>query len=463
MLKTYISTPSVVKSHVVIELVSNHNREGFECFDSFSIQDINPDNKPGQPKFKVLLSALYLEEENIPHVNVGEFEKSFSELIPYLLKQRKGNAKLILSILTSVKINYKYLTSIILVSTRFDNDLDIRVGLYSKEGSKKYQDLLSAISEIKAWSKLKANLPEAYKEGLLSYEQNFIAERSFNTKRDLSGKRVIIIDTHNFFYRNYYGMPDMRSPSGQATNVIKALMTYISSLIKGNPDYIVFASEDPAGVKNGVRYAMYDQYKGNRDKTPDDLISQIKIANKLLEKMGFPVVYEEGFEADDIIGSYSEYFSSLGAVVTIHTSDKDMYQLINDRVRIWNPMKDIFIGLEECREKFLVEPNKVVYALALAGDTSDNVPGVKGVGPKKASALIEQFGDIENIYRHIDDISGAVQKNLIECKEEAFISLRLVKIYTFLAQEANIRELCFPNYNVFSLVEEELENLKITV
>jgi len=219
----------------------------------------------------------------------------------------------------------------------------------------------------------------------------------------------------------------MNNTAGFPTSVIKGLMTYLKSFLNESPDYILFASEDKAGVKNGVRYKLYDQYKANR------------------RKMGFPIISKSGFEADDIVGSYSKLFSDLGAEVIIHTTDKDMYQLLSDNVKIYNPMKNIMIGEIQCIEKFGVKPDKVVYSLALAGDTSDNVPGVKGIGPKKSAALLEQFGSIEGIYKNIEDIPGAAKKNLLENKENALISYELVKIFDFLATDVETKEFLFPS------------------
>ena len=456
MLKLRIGAFSPINQHVIVSIEN-----------SFSIEDINPTNTPGQPKFECIVEGSYFQKgiEDIPHIDTEVFQKSFSELISFLKQKQKNGKKINIVIKNKILLSLDLLTILFLFSEK-EKDFNITVFI-SKEDMFKVEKLKTSIEEVKSFVQQSGDLKPlayAFQNNILNIYQEAVAKKTISDiSKNLSGKKVVIIDTHNFYYRNYFGMPTMNNSSGTPTSVIKALTILLKGLMKDKPDYIVFASEDKAGVKEGIRYRLYNQYKANREKTEDELKEQIRTCENLLEKIGFKIVSERGFEADDIVGSYAKYFENLGAEVYIHTTDKDMYQLISDKVKIYNPMKNIIIGENGCREKFLVSPDKVIYSLALAGDTSDNVPGVKGIGPKKAASLIEQFQDIEGIYKNIESISGAVQKYLKENKENAFVSLDLVKIYTFLANDIELSDFLFPSFNLFDIISEELKVLEIGV
>jgi len=465
-MNTRIGKPTAIGQHVIVDIVKNINREGFDSQGDFSIQDINPNNTPGQPKYHVLIEG-YVFPETFPKqiVNNFLFEKSLRNLLTFLAEKKKEGKEIKVALQSQPKLDTEYLTVLYLIDKAFP-DITLSIFFESVKEAKMYDSVGDAILNVKKVLKTENIncIKNLYSLDMFDiYEDSILKRTKYDFKKDLSGKRVAIIDTHNFYYRNFFGMPSMYNSSGTPTSVLKALTTSLKSWIEDKYDYIIFASEDKRGVKNGVRYALYEQYKANREETDEELKVQIKLAEELLTDMGFKIVSEEGFEADDIVGSYSRFFESMGAEVIIHTTDKDMYQLISDKVKIWNPMKQIFITEVECREKFIVGPEKVVYSLALGGDTSDNVPGVKGIGPKKAAALIQQYGDLNGIYKNVDTITGAVQKNLQENQENAFLSLELVTIYDFLARDVKVKDFKFPNYNIFSAVKDKLEELEINV
>ena len=469
MLQTTIGNPSSIKQHVIVKLTNKIDSEGYEVKEGFSIEDINPENKPGLPKFSVLLKATYFSETVQPEqtVDIYSLEINMDKLINYLLPLKKGDNKINIMIQSRPEITTDYLVYFFLLS-KTQKSFNFKLFMKSAEEMLFLKNIEYAIEKVKSIASnktidCKEVLKVSFEADMLDIYEEAVVKKTVKVKKSLEGKRVVIVDTHNFYYRAYFGMPEMNNTAGFPTSVIKGLMTYLKSFINESPDYILFASEDKNGVKNGVRFKMYDQYKANREKTPEDLVVQIKKAEELLEKMGFPIISKSGFEADDIVGSYSKLFSDLGAEVVIHTTDKDMYQLISDKVKIYNPMKNIMIGESECIEKFGVGPDKVVYSLALAGDTSDNVPGVKGIGPKKSASLLSQYGTIQGIYENMEDIPGAAKKNLVENKENAFISYELVKIFDFLATDVEIRNYIFSSFNFFAGIEEDLKELEITV
>ena len=469
MLQTTIGKPSATKQHVIVKLTNDINAEGYEAKEGFSIKDINPENRPGLPKFSVLLKATYFSETVQPEqsVDMSSLEKNMDNLIEYLSSSKKGDKKVNVMIESQPEITTDYLVFFFLLS-KAQPSFNFKLFMKNAKEMLFLKNIEYAINKVKMIASnknfdFKEVLKSAYEADMFDIYEEAVVKKTVPVKKNLEGKRVVIVDTHNFYYRTYFGMPQMNNTAGFPTNVLKGLMTYLKSFLNGSPDYILFASEDKEGVKNGVRFKIYDQYKANREKTEEDLVVQIQKAEELLKKMGFPIVSKSGFEADDIVGSYAKYFSELGAEVVIHTTDKDMYQLISDKVKIYNPMKNIIIGEAECIEKFGVRPDKVVYSLALAGDSSDNVPGVKGIGPKKSAALISQYGSLEGIYSHIEDISGAVKKNLIENKENAFISYELVKIFDFLATDVELKNFIFPSFNFFAAIEEDLKELEINL
>lgn len=462
-----LSEFSPTRQHVIITLTDNISVDGFVEEIGFSIKDVNPENKAGLPKYEVLLLSTYLSSkiEEKQHVNIQLFEENMSNLFGYLRTKKKGDNKINLVIKTQPVVTLSYATSLNLLSASEQENFNLMVFAENIEELSIYNDVLNAISKVK---EIKQEFPDSFKAtceklvstGLVSKPVEKIIERTFGFKESLEGKRVFIIDTHNFYYRNYFGMTPLSSSKGEPTSVIKALTTFLKKLHNDTrPDYIVFASEG----KNGIRFKMYDQYKANRDETPADLVSQIQICNQMLETIGCKIVSEEGFEADDVIGAYAKLFSEKNADVTIFTTDKDMYQLLSNKVRIYDPLKEKFIGLGECNDKFQVNPEHVVYALALSGDTSDNVPGVKGVGPKKGGPLIQKYGSIEGIYANLHEIPGKLKENLAENKENAFLSYQLVKLYDFIAEDKNVKDFEYPNYDIFFCLKEYLSRFEINV
>ena len=270
-------------------------------------------------------------------------------------------------------------------------------------------------------------------------------------------KTLTIIDTFGFFFRSYYALPQLRNSKGFPTGLLTGVAHFIYSLKnEHNSDYLMFAFDSKG--KN-FRHAIDPNYKANRPEAPEDLKKQLPVAISWIEKMGFKCYSEEGFEADDVIASAVRFAKHHDIKVRIVTHDKDLYQLIDDgRVVIYDPMKKIEIDSEKCFEKFGVYPSKINEYLSLVGDTADNIPGVKGIGPKGAKKLLDEYGDVETIYANIERLGNPrTQVMLQEGKESAFLSKQLVRLDDSLNIADKFESFHFPSDNPLSHIMDELE------
>ena len=246
---------------------------------------------------------------------------------------------------------------------------------------------------------------------------------------------LILIDGFSLVFRAYHALQrtGMKSASGEPTFAVFAFANILTSLLdKHDPDAIavVFDTAEPT-----FRHEMYAEYKAHRDAFPDDLVPQLARIKQMITDMGLEQVEAVGYEADDIIGTIAHRESTDGHEVLCVTSDKDYFQLVTEKVKILRPAKQVgeydVYDAEKVKEKFGVYPERVIDALALIGDSSDNVPGVKGVGEKTAMPLVEQFGSVEEIYDHLDDVEKpGTRKKLEASKDNAFLSKKLVTIHT---------------------------------
>jgi DNA polymerase-1 len=271
-------------------------------------------------------------------------------------------------------------------------------------------------------------------------------------------KTLTIIDTFGFLFSNYYALPYLKAKNGTPTGMITGFMNFISNLGRDyKTDYILF-SVDSKGPS--FRNKIYPKYKANRPEAPQDLKTQLPIALELIKEMGFKSIEIDGYESDDIIASIANIAKQNGIKVIIVSHDKDMYQLIDDdKVVIFDPRKKLFINEEEAYKKFGVHPKDFINFQALLGDSSDNVPGVKGVGIKTAAKLINKYHTLENLYDHIDEIKGAMKKKLLEGKENAFLSRKLVTLKNDLFKNINLEEFKFPEVNPIIKVADKLIDL----
>ncbi len=242
-------------------------------------------------------------------------------------------------------------------------------------------------------------------------------------------KVATVIDTFGFFFRSYYALPQyLKTKDGFPTGLLTGFVNFISTLQKKHDsDYIIFAIDSKGPT---FRNELDENYKANREAPPEDLLKQLPIAIEWINKMGYKTLGKEGFEADDMIATVVKFAKKDGIHVRVVSHDKDLYQLIDDgRVVLVDAIKNSIIDEDFCVKKYGIHPRQFIDYQALLGDSADNVPGVKGIGKVTAAKLLQQWGSLEEIYAHIDEVTPpGVRKKLIEGKESAFLSKQLVTL-----------------------------------
>jgi len=239
-------------------------------------------------------------------------------------------------------------------------------------------------------------------------------------------KPLILIDGSNWLYRAYFALPPLKSPQGEPTGMVRGFAAMLKKLLKDYAPERIAVVFDPPG--DTWRNTIYDAYKATRDATPEDLSSQFPRVQAWIEAMGLPLLQIKGEEADDVIGTLSKQARAQGVPVLIVTGDKDMAQLVTDEVKLLDTMKGQTLGPAEVREKFGVAPAQIVEYLALIGDTSDNIPGVKGVGPKTAAKWLAEHGSLDALLAAAPAIPGKAGENLRAGLPTIPLARRLVTI-----------------------------------
>jgi len=237
--------------------------------------------------------------------------------------------------------------------------------------------------------------------------------------------QLVLVDGSGYIFRAFHGLPMMNRPDGTPINAVfgftKMLLKLKADL---NPSHIIVIFD--AG-RVTFRNDIYPDYKANRSEPPEELVPQFALVRQAAEAIGLPVLEMPGFEADDLIASYARQAEQAGMSCLIVSSDKDLMQLVRGNITMLDPMKNRPIGRDEVIEKFGVTPDKVVDVQALAGDSTDNVPGVPGIGIKTAAELINQFGDLDSLLAAAETIKQPKRReNLIQFAEQARISRQLV-------------------------------------
>lgn len=272
-------------------------------------------------------------------------------------------------------------------------------------------------------------------------------------------KSVTIIDTFGFFLRAYFALPKLTSSDGSPTGLLTGFINFIHKLQKElSTDYLIFALDS----KSSFRKEIYPEYKANRKESAKDLITQLEIAISWIEKMGFGTLMVDGFEADDIISSVTK-LAKENFNVRIISNDKDLYQLIDkDRVLVYDWVKKSLIDEQKCIEKFGIKPQNFIDFQAILGDSSDNVPGVKGIGQKGASKLINEWETLENIYQNIDSITPArTKKLLIDGKESAFLSKELVRLRDNIFNDFDFEKFKLEDRNYLENLRDDFERFEM--
>lgn len=237
--------------------------------------------------------------------------------------------------------------------------------------------------------------------------------------------RLYLVDGSGFIFRAYHALPPLTRSDGTPVNAVLGYCTMLLKLMEDANAGSMAVIFD-AGRKT-FRNEIYPDYKANRDSPPEDLVPQFDLIRQATRACGRPCIEQQGYEADDLIATYARLACERGIDVTIVSSDKDLMQLVRPGVHMLDPMKNRHIGALEVRERFGVDPDKVVEVQALAGDASDNVPGVPGIGVKTAALLIDEYGDLESVLAHAENIKQPKRRqNLIENADLARLSHALV-------------------------------------
>ena len=250
-------------------------------------------------------------------------------------------------------------------------------------------------------------------------------------------KKLYLIDGSSYIFRAFFGVRQQLSTSnGFPTNALYGFINMLQKVIRDEkPDYLVVAFDSPDKT---FRHKIYPNYKANRDAPPEELSRQFPYFEPLVKAYGLSSIRRPGFEADDIIGTLAKKGQQKGLDIVIVSGDKDMMQLISPHIYMLDTMKNKKFMDKEVVEKFGVQADKVVEVMGLMGDSSDHIPGVKGVGPKTAAELIRKFGSIESLYKRIDEVEKKNLKEKLERdKENAFMSRELVSIDTEMDLEFN--------------------------
>ena len=264
-------------------------------------------------------------------------------------------------------------------------------------------------------------------------------------------KHLYLVDGSGYIFRAYYAIPPRSTSAGVPTNATFGFTNMLIKLLRESEADGLAVIFDASG--SSFRNEIYDQYKANRDEPPEDLIPQFKMIREATRAFNLPCIEMEGFEADDLIATYARLAREQGIEVTVVSSDKDLMQLVGEGIAMLDPMKERPIGPEEVREKFGVSPDKVIDVQALAGDSTDNIPGVPGIGVKTAAQLIDEYGSLDELLARAEEIKQPKRREkLIEFAEMARISRQLVT----LKQDVPIAE----GLEDFGLKEPEPEALR---
>ena len=250
---------------------------------------------------------------------------------------------------------------------------------------------------------------------------------------DKSRPLLVLVDGSSYLYRAFYGLPPLTSPEGEPTGAVYGVANMLKKLVADHlPDHVAVVF-DASGKT--FRDELFEEYKANRPPMPDDLRVQIEPLHELVQALGFPLLQVKGVEADDVIGTLAKQGVAAGMDVLISTGDKDMAQLVDGHITLINTMTDTRLDREGVKQKFEVWPEQIIDYLALVGDSSDNIPGVPGVGPKTAAPLLGHFGSLEALFARLEEVPalafrGAKQlpPKLAQHKDLALLSRQLATI-----------------------------------
>jgi len=284
----------------------------------------------------------------------------------------------------------------------------------------------------------------------------------------MKNKTFVIVDAMAMAYKAYFAFINrpLKTSKGEPTSAVYGFVNQLLKVLEDHkPDYIAVATDSK---EKTFRHERYKEYKATREEMPDDMIPQISRIKEIVELMNIPLYIKPGYEADDIIGTAVRLAEKKGMISYAITPDKDYMQLVADKVIIAKPGRGtdevVFFDEKKVKEEYGFEPKQMIDYLALIGDSSDNIPGVRGIGPKTALPLIQQFGSIEKLYENLDKIDKAgTKKKLEENKENAFLSKELATILCSVPMDFDFEKARFENPQFDKLrdlfIELEFKNL----
>ena len=256
--------------------------------------------------------------------------------------------------------------------------------------------------------------------------------------------RVFLIDGHGLCYRAFYAVKALKNSKGQPTNAVFGFCNILRKMLERCKPTHVAVCFDVA--KQTHRQKKFAAYKIQRQAMPDDLVIQMNTIRDVVRAYGFPIFELEGFEADDVMATLGLRFAKKNTDVFLATDDKDMAQLVNDHIKLYSPRQETVIDAKDVAEKFGVTPGQITDYIALAGDVSDNIPGVKGIGEKGACKLLSEFKSLEGVYQHVDQVTPTkLQEKLMASKQEAFLSKELATLDPHVPLDAVLDDLAFPD------------------
>ncbi len=278
-------------------------------------------------------------------------------------------------------------------------------------------------------------------------------------------RHLVIVDGHHLLYRAYWAIPrSMKTSSGEQVNTAFGFASMLLQILRvEQPDQLLFCFD---ADEDTFRHKEYPEYKAGRSATPDDFHPQVPRVLQLLDAFHIKMVSGNAYEADDYACSYARLAERAGGRVTIVTGDRDLFQLSSETIRVAIPYKGYqmpeYMGPSEIFKKYGVTPAQIPAYKGLVGDASDNLPGVKGIGPKAAEALLQQYGSLESIYEHLGEIRASWRTKLEAGREQAFFCQRMALLLDTIPASIPLEDLAFQDIPTKS-IEDFFSTLEFTL
>ena len=267
-----------------------------------------------------------------------------------------------------------------------------------------------------------------------------------------SSPQLYLLDGSSYIYRAYYGIREVATSAGMPTNAVLGFTRMLLDLLQEHrPDYMAVVFDPPR--EDTFRREIYPAYKAHRDAMPEDLVPQLPYIRRILQALNIPALEAPGFEADDVIATLARSYAGQGIDVTVVTGDKDLLQIVSDRIGLLDTMKGRRSGTQEVLDRFGVPPELVADVLGLAGDTADNIPGVPGIGEKTAAMLVQRFGSLEGVLQWKSLVNGKTRRESLHLHaDQARLSKRLATVRYDVPMEVSLADLQSRSANLPDLI-----------